>query len=180
MKSIITLLALLALGGCASIREALYDRLPNVLDPRPEAPAKPAPDSGFPAGTKWLHTDVSGWKQTATLGEVRISGSMIHLPYNKARVWPGKTGAGTSANVNANAWILVERGGQWYACTWEWLRPGQTSKSKSAVTGAKMRGELSNFTPKSGERYGFFVSGLARGAGRNVQERSQVVWMVWP
>ena len=64
---------------------------------------------------KWLHTNVSGWKQTASL-DVKVSGSKIVLNYSKAKVWKGKQAVGV--NVNANPWIFVQRNGTWYAATW--------------------------------------------------------------
>ena len=42
------------------------------------------------------------------------------------------------------------------------------------------RSPLNNFTPQSGVRYGFMVSGLARDSTRNVEERSNVVFITWP
>ena len=64
-----------------------------------------------------------------------------------------------------------QRDGVWYAATWEWLRPGQTSKPTSVVNGAHIKkSPLQDFRPVSGETYGFMVSGLARdNSTRNVQ-----------
>lgn len=130
------------------------------------------------AGVVWLHNDVSSWSQTATLN-ASVSGGMINLDYDKARVWPGVNTAG--ANVNANPWIFVKQDGVWYAGTWEWLRTGQTSKPTGVVNGSHIQAQpLNNFSPKSGETYGFMVSGLARSNVRNVQERSNVSMVVWP
>ena len=131
------------------------------------------------SNVKFLHADVSGWAVTSTLPNVTIGGGMISLPFDKARVWPGRNTAG--ANVNANPWILVKQGGQWYAATWEWMRTGQTAKSVNAVEGGHIgQSPLNNFRPQSGQVYGFFVSGLARNNVRNVQERSNVVMIRWP
>ena len=131
------------------------------------------------AGVVWLHTDVSGWAQTASLG-VSISGDTIRLKYDKTNVWPARVPL-TSTPLNANAWVFVRQNGTWYAATWEWLKPGQTSKATSSVNGHHIgRAPLQNFSPKSGEVYGFMVSGLARNATRNVYERSNVVMVRWP
>jgi hypothetical protein len=133
---------------------------------------------GF-AGVQWLHTNVSGWPQTATLSSVNINGGSITLNYNKANSWPGVNTAGSS--VNANPWIFVNQGGTWYAGTWEWLKVGQTTKSTGAVNGNHIKkAPLNGFRPRSGEVYGFMVSGLARTSVRNVQERSNVVMVRWP
>ena len=131
------------------------------------------------SGVHWLHADVSGWKETGNLSSVKVSGGMITLNYDKARSWPGKNHAG--ANVNANPWIFVYRDGTWYAGTWEWLRHGQTSKSVRSVNGDHIKkSPLNSFSPRSGERYGFMVSGLARDKARNVRERTNVVMYTWP
>ncbi|MCC5847016.1 MAG: hypothetical protein JJU29_02900 [Verrucomicrobia bacterium] len=127
----------------------------------------------------FLHANVSKWPVTSNLPKVTVSGGTISMPYDKARVWPGRNTAG--ANVNANPWILVKQDGRWYAATWEWLRTGQTAKSSSSVEGGHIgQSPLNNFRPQSGQVYGFMVSGLARSGVRNVQERTNVVMVRWP
>ncbi len=127
---------------------------------------------------EWLHSDVSGWSRTASLS-VTISSSTITLDYDKASDWPGVDVNGTS--LNANPWIFVYQGGVWYAATFEWLRPGQTSKPTYTVAGDHIKvSPLDNFSPVSGTQYGFMVSGLARTSTRNVEERSNVVMATWP
>jgi hypothetical protein len=126
----------------------------------------------------WLNTDVSGWAETATLN-ASVGGGMINLPYDKAHVWPARSG------VNANPWAIVKIGGQWYAATWEYLRHGQIAKpmgvlSKQGFGDHFKVAPLSSWTPRSGERFGLMVSGLARGQLRNVKERSNVTMVTWP
>ncbi len=130
------------------------------------------------SGVTWLHSNVSGWAQTANLS-VRIGGGNITLSYDKARSWPGRNVRG--AAVNANPWVFVNLGGQWYAGTWEWFRVGQTSKPTTAVNGNHIKQPpLSSWRPVSGQTYGFMVSGLARDSTRNVHERSNIVMVTWP
>jgi hypothetical protein len=107
-------------------------------------------------------------------------GGAIELNYDKARVWQGVNDVG--AVVNANPWVIFDLNGKRYCATWEWLRYGQTSKSARAVAGDHIkRKEVPNdWKPASGERVGFFVSGLIRGNSRNVSERTNVVWVTWP
>ena len=127
---------------------------------------------------RWLNTDVSGWAQTASLS-ASVSGGSINLKYSKSKSWPSVSVLG--ASVNANPWVFVNRDGTWYAATFEWLRPGQTSKPVGTVSGSHIKkSPLNNFHPQSGEVYGFMVSGLARTKVRNVQERSNVVMVRWP
>ena len=128
----------------------------------------------------WLHTDVSGWKQTGTLKSVSTTSNTIKLDYNKAKVWPAKKYNKDSPLVNANPWIFVKQDGIWYAATFEWLRPGHTTKDKKTVAGNHIkRDPLKNFKPKKGETYGFMVSGLARDKTRNTEERTNVVMFKW-
>ena len=73
----------------------------------------------FPAGTVFFRQDVSGWAKTAILNAtVSPSGKTIVLDSNKRNVWPAQTTA-EGKGCNANAWIIFEYNGQWYAGTWE-------------------------------------------------------------
>jgi hypothetical protein len=142
-------------------------------DPQPP----PHPPDGLPENVRWLHHDVSGWPVTSVL-TAYVRGSSIHLDYDASRRWPVNPVEGGTV---ANPWILVNQGGQWYAATFEWLRAGQTSKPVKTVKGDHIKvSPLNTFSPRSGERYGFMVSGLARSHHRNVQERTNVSWLVWP
>ena len=109
-----------------------------------------------------------------------VGGGMISLPYDKARVWPQRSG------VNANPWAIVKINGQWYAATWEYLKFGQIAKPACVLGKCGGQGDhfkvapLSSWRPVSGERFGLMVSGLARGNLRNVKERSNVSMVTWP
>jgi len=125
----------------------------------------------------WLHTDVSGWAVTASLN-ASVSGGTIHMPYSKAKVWPAVDG------LNANPWVIANLNGQWYAATFEYFRHGQTSKPAGVLDGSKgdhiQVSPLNRWRPRSGERIGLMVSGLARANSRNVRERSNIVMVTWP
>lgn len=148
-----------------------------------QAGAAAVPESGSSAGfpaeidgpIQWLHTDVSSWPQTASLS-ASVGGGSISMPYSKAKVWPAVDG------VNANPWVIAKVNGQWYAGTFEWLRHGQTAKPMSVLSGGGhiKVAPLSSWRPRSGERIGLMVSGLARTTMRNVKERSNVVMVTWP
>ena len=148
----------------------------------PPAGETPAPgtttNSLWPAeitGTvKFLNTDVSNWPVTASLN-ASVGGGKVNLPYSKARVWPASDG------VNANPWVFVNLGGQWYAATWEYLRQGQTMKDMSGKSwGDHIKvAPLSSWEPRPGERFGLMVSGLVRGGLSNVKERSNVSMVTW-
>ena len=133
----------------------------------------------FPEGVIFLHPDVSNWEQAATLHSVNIDNRTISMPYTHSRIWPGYDF--DNMTLNANPWVIAKRNGKWYAATWEWLRFGQEAKASSAVEGGHIkRREFDGWRPQSGEKLGFFVSGLVRGRERNVSERTNIVWVNWP
>ncbi len=194
-RSFVVSLVPVLLGGCGaydSVKEAIEDDERASEDavadstPTPTAGPDPVPTAPPPAvasnelvpadfaGVEWVHGDISGWAETATL-QVSIGGGMVHLDYDKARVWPAVN------TVNANPWIFVYRNDHWIAATWEWLGFGQTAKPMSTVNGPHIgRRQLIDFQPRSGEIYGFMVSGLIRDPSRNVLERTPVVMARWP
>ena len=138
--------------------------------------------SEFPKGTIFFRKDVSGWAKTAILNvAVSANGKTIVLDSNKKSVWPAKTTA-EGAGCNANAWIIFEYNGQWYAGTWEWLRTGAVSKTLKGALGSYVKASQipTGWNPTKGQKIGFMVSGLARDAQTNVQERSNIVWLNWP
>lgn len=155
------------------------DPKPPVIEPAPKpAPGPVPPIAKDFSNVTWLHTNVSSWKQTSVLRSVRVTASHIVLDFDKINVWPGKNHVG--ANVNANPWIFVYRNNRWYAATFEWMRVGQTAKGINSVNGDHIkRSPLQDFVPVKGETYGFMVSGLARDATRNVQERTNIVMVKW-
>ena len=126
-----------------------------------------------------MHTNVSDWPVTSTLGPISVSNTHIDIPYDKAGQWP-LYGSGDDA-VDGNLWVFVNWEGKWYAATWEWLRPGQTRKFRYAVNGDHIKkSPLDRWSPRSGEILYFMVSGLARFSERNIHERTNIVKFVWP
>ncbi len=104
------------------------------------------------------------------------------MNYDRASTWPAGSYRASGDPIVGNAWVFVNLGGTWHAATWEWLRPGQTEKSTRAVAGDHIkRGPLKDWTPRSGETYGFMVSTQARLGYRSpINERSNVSMVVWP
>lgn len=132
----------------------------------------------------WLHTDVSGWPEAAKLSSVSVSlgSDQICLDHDKTDVWDS-VDIGDGTLVNANPWVFAEVDGQWYAATWEWMRPSQTCKSASSVAGDHIKKspfDDMDWTPSSGETLYFMVSGLARFSERNHEERTNLVEVTWP
>lgn len=159
---------------------------PNTEESRDAASSSPSSSSASDeinlSEVVWLDANVSSWNQTATLN-AGLSGGTIRLDYDKASVWPNaKTKASNGESLVGNCWVFVNLDGTWYAATWDWMRPGQTSKSKSAVrgTGGHIRqAPLNTWTPRAGETYGFMVSTPARSSERTINERSNVTMVTW-
>ncbi|MFH1654582.1 MAG: hypothetical protein ABIE74_11100, partial [Pseudomonadota bacterium] len=131
----------------------------------------------------WGDANVSGWAQTSTIQSVTISGDSISFPHSKAGQWPIGDPFGDGTAVEGNVWIFVHLNGQWKAATFDWLRPGQTTKDTSNILCGGGDGTLhgmSGFSPVSGDIYGFMVSGMARNnVTPNIQERSNIVTKAW-
>ncbi len=176
MRTILTLLTVLTLTGCATL-----DRIRDLIPEIPERPAPEQPANEFPPGVRWLHADVSGWPVTTQITSVTFSSGQIRFPFDAANRWTVRTDAGTTTPVIGNPWIVFEYQGQWYAGTWEWLRPGQTSKPMRVVDGAHIKRAPipTSWRPKSGQRVGIMVSTHARSRVFD-RERSNLVWTVWP
>lgn len=128
----------------------------------------------------WLHADASTWKVTSQLTGVKIDSDSITLDHTKSGKWPVYNFNGTA--VEGNPWVFVNRGGTWYAATYEWLRPGQTEKGVTAADiGKNIKVEpLASWRPQPGEQVGFMVSTIARNGDRTANERTNVVMTTWP
>ena len=146
---------------------------------------KPQDDNGSESGfdgVTWLHADVSGWKQTATLNAF-ISGGSIMLRYDKANTWPIlRQRAKDGGPLVGNVWAIIPHEGKRYAVAWDWMRLGQQDKGIASFRGSDdhMPRPLHDFRPRSGDTYGFFVSTAARGAERSGDERSNISEVTWP
>ena len=127
----------------------------------------------------WLDTDVSKWEITSKL-DVSLSGSLIVYDQDGTTKWPATYVDG--GYVSGNPWVFVYKNGEWYGATHEWMRPRQTRKNKSSVSGSHIK-EYNHFSsswvPTPGVKYGFMVSGLARTSARNAEERTQIMLMTW-
>lgn len=127
---------------------------------------------------QFLHYNfVKDWKCSATLN-VQLIGSKIRLDYNKDAVWKPKKHKG--GLLCCNFWVIFYHGGVWKASTFEFGRPNQIVKEKSSVAGKKFGNKKwADWKPSKGEVLYFMVSGLCRGGHKNVQERSNIVKVVW-
>lgn len=168
---------------------------PGPVAPPPEATPVSVPAGGltpaaslYPgavdqldlAAVEWLHENVSRWPVTSKITDVRIDADSISISHSKSGQWPALDYNGVA--VEGNPWVFVNRGGKWYAATYEWLRPGQTEKRVSARDiGANIKVEpLASWQPRPGELVGFMVSTPARDGNRTSNERTNVVLTAWP
>ena len=81
----------------------------------------------------WLHENVSGWPQTSTITGTSIGDPPISIEHTKSGLWPRDDFSTSGVIVDSNAWVFANIDGTWHAATWEWFKPGQTSKNLGAV-----------------------------------------------
>lgn len=173
--------------GCLDIDHTDPEFESGEVAPDNEAAVSMASAGGAPpiSAVRWLDYDISSWPETTTLN-ASVSGGTIRLEFDKAGSWPtSSVRASNGGPLSGVAWVIVNRGGQWYGATWDWLRPGQQAKAIGAVTsrgGHITYEELAGWHPRSGETYGFLVSTPARagGRGRTIDERSNISMVTWP
>ena len=141
-----------------------------------------------------MHTNVSNWRSTSTITNVRIRdvpAGGICIEHTKARSWPGTPIPVLNRTIIAgNAWVFANVGGRWYGATYEWLRPGQICKltvrgkhrePSREVGPHTKKSPLNRWVPRRGERVGFMVSTPTRsGPMGPIRERSNIVMVTWP
>lgn len=119
--------------------------------------------------------DVSGWAETVHISNVRVANGKISWDETGDRdSWP----IGGYGNCNANAWIIQkEADGSYKASTWEYVRKGQTTKLTENLEDT----DVISRPPRTGERVGIMLAGITRNPSmRNIQARSNIVWITWP
>lgn len=120
-------------------------------------------------------SQVKSWPVSASMS-LSIANGLINMPYSATNSWPTVTIYGTG--VNANAWGIVKENGVWKAGTWEWLRPGQTTKKLEAFRKGHFK-SIGTVPLRNGDLYGFFVSGTARCCLTNTARRTNYVVYEW-
>lgn len=125
----------------------------------------------------WYDRDISTWPATVELAAAIENGQIV-VAFEHAD-WPT---VHVGAEVNANPWIVAQAAdGQWYAQTFEWLRPTQDSKPLSSIPHGLKSGPLSGMAIASGQTYGFAVSSIARlSKDSGLHVRSPIVWVTAP
>lgn len=178
--------ASVALGGCANDESSM---------PGPGAGSTGGNIIHAPpldlAGVVWLDEDVSGWPETVVLSGVSLPEANLCVLHSlEDRAWP-------TAQVNdqiavANAWVFIQHDGAWQAAVWEWVaaEPSlQKCFGRTALDGDHINLPPFNmppfappayWLPQPGDTLYFMVSGFVRGGITNVEERTNVVGIVWP
>ena len=180
--AIVLVLLVVMFTSCTTVqREKIIDLI-DGLKPVPTATPEPDPSDDLPAGITWLNVDASGWPVTARLN-VSVNGNSLTMDSDKKTVWPDmRMKASDGSPMNATAVALIQHGGKWYATAFEFMKHGQSVKSVSgSFRGGNdhMKAPLNTFVPRSGERYGFIITTPSR-SETTINERSNVVWIVWP
>ncbi|MEM7359028.1 MAG: hypothetical protein AAF431_08025 [Pseudomonadota bacterium] len=137
------------------------------------------------SGVIWNDPNISGWSQTSNL-TVSVGSRFTDFQHSKQAVWPNTVHSVVGRCCNASVWSFIKRNGQWYATTFEYLRPNTPRKFTSAFDGLHLKrrpfldGSF-NWRPANGEVYGFMVSGFARFNLNDVNaaERSNVFFYKW-
>lgn len=153
--------------------------VPPVEEVKPEIeePVDLPPVNDLDCVNIWQDRSVKNWPTTVKL-DVTIDKSKMYFTCDKMD-WPA---FGDTKPVNGNIWIIVERGGQVYATTWEWFRGQKFAKDRSKLQDdapGHMHGDWSGWSPKEGEKLGFFLSGRVRDGGKNAEERTNISWVRW-
>jgi len=177
-------------GGCRiydAAVVAVHDSIDEVLadktvKPPTETPTNPqSADDIDLSSVRWHGPDIRQWPITSELAKVSI-GRNVSFPHSKAGQWPKKAPPSGDGYVEANVWLIANVDGQWHASSFEWLRPGQTSKPAAVVNGAHAKASplSGSWAPQSGDTLYFAVAGLSRGGYTSVQERTAFRKAVWP
>ena len=167
----------------------ISDLLKNDKDTKKEQPATVLKEEiqildGIPENIKWIQYDILSFPVTSTL-DVTLHTDSIVLDYDKAEAWkPIYTENDPLAKpVCANAWIIFfsPKDNSYIGASWEWLRPGQKIKEKSAVCGDHFPCDgYEDYKPYIGEKVGFIVSTCKRHTTHaEVDERTDVCWVTW-
>ena len=129
---------------------------------------------------KWLHHNISSWSVTSNL--TRITFGSVCLDHTKKGKWP-TISTGNGVVVEGNPVVLFWLGGQKYAATYEWNRPGQVCKNSITANtiGDHIKTPPGNrFKPASGERVCFAVATPHRfGPQGPARERTQFRCTNW-
>jgi hypothetical protein len=137
----------------------------------------------------WAYQDVSGWKVTANLTSVTVTDGFpaptICFARDYPSTWPKDPNAGIT---DGEMWVIAQIGGKWYGSVWEGVLVGgsqcSTTEAQPGQAPFVQAGStpVDTWVPKSGEKVGFMISTIARGAAPSPtpNERTQIKLVTWP
>ncbi|HEY4505835.1 MAG TPA: hypothetical protein VJG67_04050 [Candidatus Paceibacterota bacterium] len=130
-------------------------------------------------------SDIGSWStsNSVTLNSVTFPGNST-ICLNHTMPWPSAwtqpTSLASDGSVPASAWVFIWRGGKWHAATFEYYyRDGSEAECRDDGSVWSNAGFSPDFAPRTGETYGFMISGLARAGHRNVSERTNIIMQQW-
>jgi len=155
-----------------------------VDDTKPEDPIKPPEvvtnSNDFNGITNWHGKSRGTWKETVKISNVRVEGG--NIAWNEAPGqrdhWNIMKGRKT---VNGETNLIVPEVSA--AGCFDYLGVGQTRKITSNLNykDAHEPGFFHPWHPKKGDKVGFYISTINRHPSHfKMQERSNVVWFIWP
>lgn len=183
------LITLLLFTGCATISELdkldLAAHVEKWLErSEPAAPAAPSTPAKSQTGDEidldavtWYGPDIRDWPATSELPKgIYISGNMVNFPHTSAGKWQRNK----DGKLEGNVWAIVNYNGKWRAASWEWLKPGQTSKPWTKIEQGHFKvGDLAGYQIKQGEEVYIIAAGLSRGNERGTKERTKATKVRW-
>jgi hypothetical protein len=128
---------------------------------------------------------------TSTVTNVTVEPGEVCIFHTSAGQWPFSTEVfppdedyPDGAPIEGNIWIFGFIDGEWYAATWDWLRPGQECKHESSDTFGRDQIRIppmdETWIPQRGDTIGLMMSTIARTGLRAGEERTKVVLLTWP
>ena len=141
------------------------------------------------ADVTWAYQNVSGWKVTAKLTGVTVTNGSpaptICFTRDYPATWPKDPNAGIT---DAEMWVIAKVDGKWHGAVWEGVLVGGSQCSTTEAQAGQApfiqagSAPVDSWFPKSGEKVGFMISTIARGAAPSPtpNERTQIMLVTWP
>lgn len=122
------------------------------------------------------------WPVTRELDVIHFfSGNQSWTPGSVAG-WPGKAFFNPGKHLAGNLWFIRNVNGRWEAAPLEWFFEGMTRQFMTEQTireHAQLRSTWGSWAPRQGEQLYFFLSTPAWFNARTVNERTNIVPVVW-
>jgi hypothetical protein len=131
--------------------------------------------------------DVSDWKITSQVTDVSIDPRTICVYHTKAGQWPTADIFGVGIPIEGNMVFVGNIGGQWYAASIDWLKPGVVCKGMTAeeigVDQVRVPPMDASWPgPQKGDKVGLLMTTPSsnRIYMRTINERTNIKLVIWP